>query len=252
VTPAAAAVGSGATLWAVFAVGLAGGFGHCIAMCGPMTAASAIASSAAAGGVAPSHARGRGRPGAIALWQLAYHGGRLLTYACIGAILGAVGSVWAVRGVLGPLQRWMWLAVGVLMIVMGLAVVGVPVLARLGRAVEGGAGLATSGWYSRAFGWLTSRGPWAAIPLGMLNGLLPCGFLMSVEASALAVGSPVLGAATMLAFGLGTVPALAGFGAASGLIGAQARAWLLYIGGAVVVALGALYVVRALSVLGGG
>jgi sulfite exporter TauE/SafE len=248
VTSAVSGGWSAATLWAVFVVGLAGGFGHCIAMCGPLTAASALATGAtrsSAGG------RGRGRAGTIALWQAAYHGGRLLTYTAIGALLGALGSVWALRGVLGPAQRWVWLTAGMLMIVMGLAAAGAPLLGRLGRGLESGSGIATAGWFGRAFRWLAGRGAWAAVPLGMLNGLMPCGFLMSIEASALAAGSPGLGAATMLAFGLGTVPALAGFGAASGLLGVRGRAWLLYLGGAVVVALGAFYVLRAAGVAPG-
>jgi sulfite exporter TauE/SafE len=246
--PVPAPVWSAATLWAVFVVGLAGGFGHCIAMCGPLTAASALASGASAS----TRVGARARAGSVGLWQAAYHGGRLFAYGCIGALLGALGSVWALRGALGPLQKWVWVVAGALMVVMGLAVAGAPLLSRLGRAVEGGVGVASSGWYSRAFGGLVSRGPWAAVPLGMLNGLLPCGFLMSIEASALAAGSWALGAATMLAFGLGTVPALAGFGAASGMLGTRARTWLLYVGGAVVVVLGAVYVVRGLAALAGG
>lgn len=234
-----------ATLWAIFAVGLAGGFGHCIGMCGPLLAASGLVSGATAGAGARRGARVR----AIALWQAAYHGGRLLTYSCLGALLGALGSLAAVRGMLGPVQRWVWLIAGVLMIVMGLAVAGAPWLRRLGGSLESGAGLASGAWYAKAFRTLQARGPWAAFPLGMLNGLLPCGFLASIAVSALAAGSPVLGAATMLAFGLGTVPALAGFGAASGLLGAQPRAWLLRLGGAIVVVLGVLYVVRAAGML---
>jgi sulfite exporter TauE/SafE len=183
---------------------------------------------------------------ALAAWQLAYHGGRLLTYTLIGALLGALGSSMALRGALGPLQRWVWLIAGVLMVVMGLAAAGAPLFAGIGRSLEGGLGLASSGRFAAMFRWLVARGAWAAVPLGMLNGLLPCGFLLSIEA-----GSPVLGALTMLAFGLGTVPALAGFGAASGLLGARGRRWMLYAGGAVVVVLGALYVVRGVSALAG-
>lgn len=238
-----------ATLWAVFVVGLAGGFGHCIGMCGPIAAASGLLSGAAASS-ADGAPRPRARAGAVALWQAGYHGGRLLTYTCIGALLGAIGSLGAVRGVLGPLQRWVWLAAGVLMIVMGLAVAGVPLFARLGRSLESGAALVGGGGsFARAFGWLARRGPLAAVPLGMLNGLLPCGFLLSIEIAALGSGSPLTGAATMLAFGLGTVPAVAGFGAAGGLLGARGRAWMLYAGAAVVVSLGAFYVARAAGVL---
>jgi len=236
---------SAAALWAVFVVGLAGGFGHCIAMCGPLAAASALAGGSAA------RARGRAPGPALALWQAGYHGGRVMTYACIGALLGAVGSVWTLRAALAPVQRWVWVVAGALMIVMGLAAAGAPLFSRLGRGIESGAGVATSGWFARAFGWLAARGPWAAVPLGMLNGLLPCGFLLSIEASALASGSALLGGLTMLAFGLGTVPALAGFGAASGLLGVRGRTWLLYVGGAVVIALGVTYIVRGVTALAG-
>lgn len=244
-TTAIAGPWSLATLWAVFAVGLAGGFGHCIGMCGPLMAASGLVS----GATADTSARPGARVRAVAVWQTAYHAGRLLTYACVGALLGALGSLAAVRGILGPVQRWVWLVAGVLMVVMGLAVAGAPWLRRLGSSLESGAGLASGAWFAKAFGALRARGPWAAFPLGMLNGLLPCGFLASIAVSALAAGSPLLGAATMLAFGLGTVPALAGFGAVSGLLGAQPRAWLLRLGGAIVVVLGVLYVVRAAGTL---
>lgn len=239
-----------AALWAAFLVGLAGGFGHCLGMCGPLVAAAALAGGAGPG---PDRAGGRagGRAGAvgIALWQAAYHGGRLLTYAAIGAALGAIGSLATVRGAIGPLQRWMWLATGLVMIVTGLAVAGVPRLAALGRSLESGGGIGGSGWFGRAFRRLSALGPWAALPFGMLNGLLPCGFLFAMQAAAVGSGSAAYGAALMLVTGLGTVAALAGFGAASGLIGATARAWLLRIGGAVVVAYGAYYAVRAAGVL---
>jgi sulfite exporter TauE/SafE len=234
-----------ATLWAVFAVGLAGGFGHCLGMCGPLLAASGLVSGASADAGTRVGARVR----AVALWQAAYHAGRLLTYSCIGALLGTLGSLAAVRGVLGPLQRWVWLVAGVAMVVMGLAVAGAPWLRRLGGSLESGGGLASGAWFAKAFGVLRGRGPLAAFPLGMLNGLLPCGFLASIAISALAAGSPVLGAATLFAFGLGTVPALAGFGAASGLLGIQPRIWLLRLGGAIVVGLGVVYIVRAAGVL---
>jgi sulfite exporter TauE/SafE len=248
VTPAGAAgTATAATLWAVFLVGLAGGFGHCIAMCGPFVAASGFASGAATSGGPGAVPRMR----SVALWQFAYHGGRLLTYACLGALLGALGSIPAMGGAFGGLQRWVWLVAGVLMILMGLAVAGVPFAARMQGVLERGAAAATAGWVGRAYGTLARSGPAAALPLGMLMGLLPCGFLLSIEASALGSSSPAMGAATMIAFGLGTVPALATFGAAGGLLGTRGRVWLLYAGAAIVVVLGAYYVVRAAGVLMG-
>ncbi|MDO8962910.1 MAG: sulfite exporter TauE/SafE family protein [Coriobacteriia bacterium] len=234
-----------ATLWAVFVVGLAGGFGHCIGMCGALVAASGLMSGAAGSSAGSRTARSA----SVVLWQAAYQSGRVLAYACLGGLLGALGSLGAIRGALGPVQRWVWLVAGVLMVVMGLAIAGVPLFTRVGRTLESGAGVATSRWYTRAYAALAARGPVAAVPLGMLHALLPCGFLLSIEVAALGSGSAVLGALTMASFGLGTVPALAGFGAVSGMLGSRGRSWLLYAGSAIVVALGVRSIVQAADAL---
>jgi sulfite exporter TauE/SafE len=55
---------------------------------------------------------------------------------------------------------------------------------------------------------LPVHGPAQAFPLGMLWGWLPCGLVYSVLAMALLTGSAERGAATLLAFGLGTLPNL--------------------------------------------
>ncbi|HEY6898088.1 MAG TPA: sulfite exporter TauE/SafE family protein, partial [Rhodocyclaceae bacterium] len=55
---------------------------------------------------------------------------------------------------------------------------------------------------------LPVRGVAQAFPLGMLWGWIPCGLVYSVLATALLTGSALRGAATMLAFGLGTLPNL--------------------------------------------
>jgi sulfite exporter TauE/SafE len=44
---------------------------------------------------------------------------------------------------------------------------------------------------------------------GLVNGLLPCGLVYATLAVPIALGDPAAGAAAMLLFGLGTVPALA-------------------------------------------
>lgn len=230
------------SLWAVFLVGLTGGFGHCIAMCGPISAAGGVWSGAAAS------ADGR-RARGVALWQLGYQVGRIVTYTAIGAALGALGSLAAVRGALGPLQRILWLLAGEIMIVMGLAIAGVPLLARFGRSIEAGYAKTTSGWFRRAYTALRKAGPRASLPFGMLMGLMPCGFLMSAEFYAVGTGSAIAGGATMLAFGLGTIPALAASGAIGGALGARSRAWFVYAGAAIVVALGVFYIARAAGVM---
>jgi sulfite exporter TauE/SafE len=81
---------------------------------------------------------------------------------------------------------------------------------------------------------------------GMLWGWLPCGMVYSVLVTAMLSGSAGLGAAVMLAFGLGTLPMLLSLG----LAGARLRALLQrrqvrVASGAIVLAFGLLGLVRA-------
>lgn len=231
---------SAATLWLAFLVGLAGGFGHCIGMCGPFVAASSI--SGGAGG--PRSPRSAG------LFQAGYHAGRLLTYIVLGALLGALGAAGTIEKLAGPAwlapaQRYLGLAAGVFMLLVGLAMLGVPRLQAMMRAAETG-GISGSGRFTRAYVRLQAGGWKASLPLGMLLGLLPCGFLLGMEAWALVSGSAATGAFTMLAFGLGTVPALAGFGLASGLLGTRLQGAFTYAGAGIVSGLGLFAIGRAL------
>jgi uncharacterized protein len=49
---------------------------------------------------------------------------------------------------------------------------------------------------------------WGEFLMGLALGFLPCGFLYAAIAAAAASGRPLMGAAGMLAFGLGTAPSL--------------------------------------------
>jgi uncharacterized protein len=52
------------------------------------------------------------------------------------------------------------------------------------------------------------RGVPSALPLGVVNGLLPCGLVYGAVMMAATTGSIVGGISVMVAFGLGTIPAL--------------------------------------------
>ena len=69
------------SLWAAFVLGLTGGFGHCLAMCGPFVAGSALYN----GSTCKS-------PSSSMRFQAGYHLGRLITYSLLGLILGRMGS----------------------------------------------------------------------------------------------------------------------------------------------------------------
>ncbi|MCK9389263.1 MAG: sulfite exporter TauE/SafE family protein [Sulfuritalea sp.] len=137
--------------------------------------------------------------------HLAYNLGRIASYVIAGALIGGLGSLGLLLNNWLPVQMILYLAANLMMVALGLYLIGVTqTLAFVERAGQ-------SLWRrvqpaTRRF--LPVRGVAQAFPLGMLWGWLPCGLVYSVLAMALLSGSAMRGAATLLAFGLGTLPNL--------------------------------------------
>ncbi len=242
------------SLWGAFLLGLTGGFGHCLAMCGPFVAAASVTDSEA---VCGAGARAGARPGArrSGVFQLAYHLGRLGTYALLGLLLGLLGEAGALSTVAGPfspvgITQFLKLAAGAVMIVMGVVLFVAWARGRRARLPEPTAALASMPWFGRAVARLARSDGWWGLPLGALMGLVPCAPLLPVEIAALATGAPLFGAMTMLAFGLGTVPALAGFGAASELLSVRARGWFAPLAAGAVMVLGTVTLLQGIALAG--
>jgi hypothetical protein len=167
------------------------GSGHCIGMCGPLVVAF------------PGQ---RGRLDA----HLLYHGGRILTYVVIGAVMGGLGGGWGaltgggVSAGLARFQVWLSLLVALVLLVLGLF--------RLGIVREPGwlslTPAATSGERAALFRGARSGRPGALFITGLLMGSLPCGLSYAAFIRALAAGGWIEGALQALVFGLGTLPAL--------------------------------------------
>ena len=158
---------------------------HCVAMCGGINLSQSVGTGEATGSKLKK--------------PLLYNLGRVISYTVIGGIVGGIGSVLF----LSETAKAILLVVAALgMLLMGLSMLGwlpwwltprMPVfLAKpLGKA---GAG----------------KGP---LVVGLLNGLMPCGPLQAMQLYALATGSVLTGALSMLLFSLGTVPLMLGAGA---------------------------------------
>jgi sulfite exporter TauE/SafE len=212
-----------------FTTGLLGGFGHCLPMCGPIAGSLALAAGP------------RGTSGALA-GQLAYNAGRITTYACIGATMGAAGSFVNVAGRLAGLSNAVAILAGLLMILMGLGAAGLMLSVKRLEARAAGKVAALA----RAL--LEGGTAGRLYPVGLALGFLPCGLSWTMFLGAAGTGHPVGGLALALAFGLGTLPALLLAGAAGTLIGARARGALYRAGGVLVAALGLLFLLRGLGV----
>lgn len=219
---------SGAVAMA-FVTGFLGGFGHCVGMCGPLVGSLALV--AAAQGARRS------------LWgQLAYHAGRVTTYAAVGAVMGLTGSFVNVAGRLAGVQQVIALAAGALMILLGLGAAGVTEVLRQLEARASGRVMALV----RRI--LAGGGPGRLYPTGLALGLLPCGFSWTAFLGSAGTGSAIEGLLLALAFGLGTVPALLLVGAAGAALGARARGAFTRVGGVLMALLGVLFLLRGLGI----
>ncbi|PSB27365.1 sulfite exporter TauE/SafE family protein [Stenomitos frigidus] len=226
-----------ADLLLVMLLGLLGSFGHCVGMCGPLTAAFALSQQASQ----PS-------------WQqrLAFHGllnlGRIVSYALVGAGIGALGSVLVAGGQLAGigsgLRQGLSIATGLLLIWMGLTQINpklLPGIPLLHPILQGGfhEGLSAGMMkLSNDARW------WTPALLGMTWGLIPCGFLYTAQVKAAETGNLWHGTATMLAFGLGTVPSMLGIGLSTSLLSRDRRSQLFRMGGWVTLTIGILTLLR--------
>lgn len=181
-----------------FMVGLLGA-GHCLGMCGPIAGIITLQLK--------DQSLGRQLP-YIALYNL----GRISSYTLIGGI-AAGSAAWlsqiiALEHGLGILR----LLAGLLIILTGLHLLslfsGITKIEVIGKPI----------W--RLIQPLTSKllplsTPLAALPFGFLWGWLPCGLVYTMLSWSLSSGSVAAGAATMAAFGLGTLLPMLFIGIAS-------------------------------------
>lgn len=235
---------TGLTLLPFFMIGLLGAV-HCVGMCGGIVGALSLAGSprrqfpvpVVTVGAAPSLALDN------TLRVLAYNSGRIASYMTAGAIAGGLaGGVQAVSGMASLQIAGYWMA-NLMLVALGLYLMGAWYgLARLEQAGQV--------IWRRVQPIVKPLLPMDTTPkalaLGALWGWVPCGMVYSVLLSAMLTGSPWSGAAVMLAFGLGTLPALLTMGMAGTRLNAWTKARGVRIAaGLIVLAFGVIGLVRA-------
>lgn len=188
--------------WLALGFGLAGGFAHCIGMCGIFVVS--------VGGLAEKGERRRFAPGR----HLLFHAGRLISLTTLGALAGAIvglGNVWA------KTQGIVSIGAGVVMLGLALGLAGIVPRWKLPEpdvlAAGGGRGRRL---FVRV---LQSKSAFRPFLVGLFVGLLPCGLtytalLTAATATLSHSPTPQTGALLMLLFGLGTVPGLLTLGVA--------------------------------------
>ncbi len=204
--------------WAIaFLAGLLGS-GHCVGMCGGLVSAFFLK---------------MGRHSRNPMTYLTYHSARVTVYVFAGAAAGAVGLLIS-AGALGAAQGVLMIVAGIVVILLGLDILGIGPLRRLGISVL------PSGLLNHALRTADRRGPVAGAWIGgTINGFMPCSLTLAVAVQATTAGGAVPGAALMLAFGLGTLPSMLTLSYVVGRLGCKVRGRLMQLAALCVIALGA-------------
>jgi len=169
--------------WGIaFALGLLGSL-HCAAMCGPLMLALPVLPGGSCG---------------FAVQRIVYQLGRVATYCVLGVIAGLVGQSILLFG----LQRWLSIALGVIILVAFFSSKRLVASAAIMSLVSRLRSLMSAQLRQHSFRSL--------VLLGMLNGLLPCGLVYVALAGAVAQGVILKSVCYMAMFGLGTTPTMLG------------------------------------------
>ncbi len=225
----------------ILAVGFFGSFGHCVGMCGPLTAAFSLSQKQDA----PPNVR------SLFLFHVLLNAGRLISYATVGAGIGAIGSVIFASGQLAgsgsALRQAVATSTGVLLIWFGISQINpkfLPAIPLLHPLTQGN----LHQRLSKAMVQLSmSSRWWTPAILGVVWGLMPCGFLYAAQIKAAETGSIWQGAATMAAFGVGTLPTMLGVGISTSLVSKDRRSQLFKLAGWVTITVGVLTLLRAMG-----
>jgi sulfite exporter TauE/SafE/copper chaperone CopZ len=232
--PRGISVSETVSLGLAFAIGLVASVSSCIAVTGGLLIAVAARFNAANPLLSGAE---RMQP------HLYFNAGRLVSYGLLGGAVGALGSAL----MLSPAATGaLTLVASAIMIGLGLQMLGL--LPSIGRFLP-----TFPQSLARRMQGLASRDTRpTAFLLGGLTFFLPCGFTQALQLYVLAKGAFLTGALTMLAFALGTLPALLSLSALSSFARGGLQRPFLKFAGAAVILLGFMNVQSGLVLSGIG
>lgn len=227
--PESLGVSEDTTYGLAFLIGLVASVSTCMAVTGGLLVAVAAKYNDATGAMSGVE---RLKP---LIW---FNAGRIVSYTALGGGIGALGATFTLSpGASGMLT----LVVSAIMVLLGLQMLRL--LPPFGRLMP-----RTSKKFSH---WLhevaAKDAKEGAFLLGAATFFLPCGFTQALQLYVLASGSALTGALTMLAFALGTLPALMSLSAVSSFARGGFQRHFLRFAGAAVILLGFLNIQAGLT-----
>ena len=175
--------------------------------------------------------------------NLFFHAGRLITFFCLGGILGLIGKEISISASIAGIIAFSvavimgWLGLHILGVVPSISSLGIPVPKKL-----------TKRWSELS----ESNRKSSPLLLGGLSFFLPCGFTQSMQIFAIASGSFWVGATTLFLFALGTVPVLLTIGITSTWTKTRGVAFLQKSAGIIVIAFAFFTAQSAIALIDAG
>ena len=214
--PGAPVMSAGMSLLQVLLLGMVTSV-HCLGMCGGIAMAQG-------GGIDVGR-------GAELRAAAAYNLGRVAAYTAVGALCGGLGAAISYGA---QTKSMVFTLAGAAVALMGVNLSGsAPALRRLAaQLMPRRRGLPKGG---------------APLIAGLATGLMPCGSLYAMWTYAVGTGSAVRGAAVMLCFALGTVPALFLLGVCKGLVPPKLKKYAARVSSVLVTAMGLKMLIAGLK-----
>ncbi|MDO8998671.1 MAG: sulfite exporter TauE/SafE family protein [Bacteroidota bacterium] len=186
-------------LIAAISLGLLGSF-HCIGMCGPIALAL------------PVHTY---KPFKKYIGIISYNLGRAITYSILGAMFGLLGQSFY----LGGFQQNLSIVLGIVMLLIILFSY-TPLKSKIKFQFLNHSLNSLKNTLGKLF---NKKGIQFLFLIGLLNGLLPCGFVYIAIAGATATSNYLNGALFMFLFGMGTLPVMLSLSVIGQFISVQYR-----------------------------
>jgi sulfite exporter TauE/SafE len=234
-------------LVAPLAIGFFGSL-HCLGMCGPLVVAYSIRLRSAGPGVSQCC----GSVAAIEPWRsgmlhhAAFHLGRLLCYGILGSLAAGLFSAADLSRLFFNVRVNMHLVGGTLLVICGVLLMRIiPLPAAFTNVATMPASI-----LGRTVGRLiASRGAASKVALGFTVGFLPCCLSWAMLLTAASTMHFGRGFLTMVAFGIGTLPALAFAGLICSVVTARMRIMGESVAGIFVALMGLLLIMRGIGIV---
>lgn len=213
---------SNASLFMLFIVGLLSSL-HCVGMCGGLMLTQTL----------DKYNLIQSKKSSLNT-ALKYNLGRVMSYTLLGGIIGSVGSVFSLSM---KMQGFIQIVAALFMIIAGLNMFGLKLFKNIKLKIP----------FMKKNCSNVNKSPFL---IGLLNGFMPCGPLQTMQLYALGTGSFVMGALSMFAFSMGTVPLMLGFGYISARLSKSLSNNIFKYSGLFIIILGLSMGQRGLSLTG--